>query len=155
MISTAETMVVQALAELLPQTDTGEALPDSAASGNLVSALGYFIPDVLRELHPEWEHLCFDDVYLHEALKLGEREALIFGLADFLDDFQLAPVYARLQVSKSSHCVSWLECRVGEAGPQGMQRWPNRPAIEKQLYRLAGKQNQIDWAYQVTYGEKD
>lgn len=148
-------MVAQSLSELLPQTAAGEALPDSADLNNLMSALEYFIPEVLRELHPEWGHLCLDGVYPYEALKLGTREALIFGLAEFLDDFQRAPVYARLQVSQSGQCVSWLECRVGEAGPQGMQRWPNRPAIEKQLYRLAGKQDQIDWAYQVTYGEKD
>lgn len=118
-----------------------------------MSGFEYFIPEVLLELYPDWKYESLDGVVPLVAQKIGEREALFFGLSYLITDQKLAPILIQLQILETEDCVNWLECRIGEKGPHGMQRWPNR-AFEKQLRRLEGKQDQIDWAYWITFGEK-
>ncbi len=119
----------------------------------LMGALDYFIPEVLAELCPEWKSDALDDVIPLVADRTGEREAVFFGMSWLIRDQTVVPAYLQLQIDSAIDRVNWLECRIGERGPQGMVRRPGS-SFDKQLYRLQGREDQIDWAYRVTYGEK-
>ena len=104
----------------------------------MLSGLEFFIPQVLAEIHPEWKHESLDGFYPVVARKTGEGEAEIFGLCILISDQTTTPFHLRLQSSPSSDEVSWLECRLGEAGEHGMVRTPLATHL-KQLIALEGK----------------
>ncbi|MCA9013756.1 MAG: hypothetical protein KDA77_00360 [Planctomycetaceae bacterium] len=153
MCSKAEIIVAQSLRGILRQTDIGVALRKTSEYGLLLSAFNYFIPEVLAEIHPEWKSDALDDMIPLIAERTGEWEALFFGLSYLIRDQHLVPVYIQLQINHTVNRIDWLDCRVGERGPNGMQRRSNR-SFDKQLYRLQGQEDQIDWAYWVTFGER-
>ena len=138
---------------LLRQTDIGKAIGESSEYRLLLSAFNFFIPEVLAEIHPEWKYDALDDMIPLVAEKIGEWEALYFGLSYLIRNQCLVPTYIQLQIDHTADRVNWLECRVGERGPQGMLCRSNR-SFDKQLYRLQGQEDQIDWAYWVTFGQR-
>lgn len=126
---------------------------ETADYRRLISALNFFIPEVLVEIYPEWKYRALDDLVPRKARRTGEWKAMLFGLCYLMTNQRLVPVYLRVQIQESMDRVNWFECRVGEQGPHGMLTRTNR-TLEKQLMRLQGQEDQIDWAYWVTYGEK-
>tara|TARA_R100001132_G_scaffold26877_1_gene29777 strand:- start:2508 stop:2912 length:405 start_codon:yes stop_codon:yes gene_type:complete len=131
----------------------GASFEETEDFRQLMGALDYFIPEVLAELYPEWKSDTLDDVIPLVAERTGEREAVFFGMSWLIRDQSVVPMYLQLQIDPAIDRINWLECRIGERGPQGMLRRPGS-SFDKQLYRLQGREDQIDWAYRVTYGEK-
>lgn len=152
-LSKAEIIVAHSLRVLLKQTAVGASFEETEDYRLLMGALDYFIPEVLAELCPEWKSDALDDVIPLVADRTGEREAVFFGMSWLIRDQTVVPTYLQLQIDSAIDRVNWLECRIGERGPQGMVRRPGS-SFDKQLYRLQGREDQIDWAYHVTYGEK-
>ncbi|MCA9005897.1 MAG: hypothetical protein KDA70_11565 [Planctomycetaceae bacterium] len=135
------------------QTAVGPPFEETEDCRRLLSAFNYFIPEVLAEIHPEWKSDALDDLIPLVAKRTGDREAVLFGLSWLIRDQTVVPTYVQLQIDPDLDRVNWLECRIGERGPQGMLRRPGN-SFDRQLYRLQGREDLIDWAYQVTFGEK-
>jgi hypothetical protein len=152
-LSKSEIIVAQSLRVLLKQTALGASFEETEDYRLLMGALDYFIPEVLAELYPEWKSDALDGVIPLVADRTGKREAVFFGMSWLIRDQTVVPAYLQLQIDSAIDRVNWLECRIGERGPQGMLRRPGS-SFDKQLYRLQGREDQIDWAYRVTYGEK-
>ncbi|MEQ8637144.1 hypothetical protein [Gimesia maris] len=152
-LSKAEIIVAHSLRGLFKQTAVGASFEETEDYRLLMVSFDYFIPEVLGELYPEWKSDALDDLIPLVAKRSGEREAILFGLSWLIRDQTVVPTYLQLQIDPVLDRVNWLECRIGERGPQGMIRRPGN-SFDRQLYRLQGREDQIDWAYHVTFGEK-
>jgi hypothetical protein len=155
MTTKAEQILSRALREALADLPAGADVPPSEQFREALTALEYFIPEVLGEIHREWTFQGLDDVVPVVARKTGDGVLEIFGLCCIVSDQTLAPLHLRLQLAAASDEVSWFECRLGEQGPNGMVRKPGRFLREmtSRLRRLDGEAD-INWAYQVTYGAR-
>lgn len=122
----------------------------------MLTALEWFIPGVLREIHPEWAHESLDGVFPLVAEKTGVRTMSIFGLCILMSDQTNVPIFVELQVSPTGNEVNWLECKLGAIDRSEMIRTPYRSpsATSKLLYSLDGQRDSIDWAYMVTFGKR-
>ena len=132
------------------------SIADAEQFREVLCGLEYFLPEVLREIHPEWDRESLDGLFPQVACKTRDGEAEIFGLCILISDQTLTPFHLRLQISPSVDKVSWLECRLGERGEQGMVRTPYQSlnAIRKRLYGREGRADRIDWVYNVTFGKR-
>jgi hypothetical protein len=139
-----------------PCVPNGASVASSEHLQDLLDGLEFFIPEVLRDIHHDWDYESLDGVIPVVVRKVGEREAELFGLCIIISDQTLTPIHLRLQPSASSDEVSWLECQLGEKGEQGMIRTPYEllDRAIKPLYALEGKEDMIDWLYKVTCGQK-
>ena len=156
MASKAEQCVSRSLRTILGGVPIGASVAGSGHPQNVLDGLEFFIPEVLREIHHEWDYESLDGFIPVVARKVGELKAEIFGLCIIISDQTLTPIHLRLQVSNSVDEVLWLECQLGEKGEHGMVRTPyeflNR-AI-KPLYALEGKEDTMNWVYNVTFGQR-
>jgi hypothetical protein len=80
----------------------------------------------------------------------------IAGHCILISDQTLAPFHLRLRIAPGdANEISWLELSVGERGANGMVRQPyNSGATSKRTYALPQRLAKIDWAYQVTFGDR-
>lgn len=142
---------------ILERIATGNSLEESDNLRNAMSAMEYFIPEVLQEIHKQWDGESLDGIFPLVTRKTGEREVEILGQCILISDQTLVPIYVAMQVHASEDKVNWLECRLGEKGLHGMVRIPyGSPSSNlKRLYSLEEDVNSIEWAYHVTYGKKD
>jgi hypothetical protein len=156
MVSIPEQRLSHSLRAILSDLPIGASIPDSEQYREVLTALPWFIPVVLGELYREWTFQGLDDVVPVEARKTGEGEVEIFGVCCIICDQTLTPLHIHLQVAASSDEISWLECKLGEQGQDGMVRKPYYFLREmtKRLRRLDGKVDLIDWVYKVTFGER-
>jgi hypothetical protein len=154
MVSKAEQSISRSLRAVLSELPIGATIPDSEQYRKFLTALQYFIPEVLGEIHREWMFQGLDDVVPIEARKTGEGEAEIFGVCCFVSDQTLTPLHVHLQMAVPGDEISWLECRLGEREQEGMVRKPYRFLNEmiKRVRRLDGRVDLIDWVYKVTCG---
>jgi hypothetical protein len=113
--------------------------------------LEYFLPGVLREIHPEWNEQSLDGIFPVFARKTAEGEAEIYGQCILITDQTLTAIHVRLQIDASKDEISWLECRLGEMDQDGMVR---RPYKFPRLYDLVATPDMVDWPYKVTFGRK-
>jgi hypothetical protein len=156
MTSIPEQKLSRSLRLVLADLRNGASVPDSEQFREVLTSLQYFIPVILGEIHREWKFWGLDDVLPTKARRTGEGEIEIFGLCCFVSDQTLTPVHLYLQVSTSTDEVSWLECKLGESGENGMLRtpWPSSSAMSKLLYTLKGREETIEWVYKVTCGDR-
>jgi hypothetical protein len=156
MASKAEQIVSRSLRTMLGSVPNGGNLPDSEHLDDVLGGLMYLIPDILREVHDEWDYESLDGIIPIVARKAGELEAEILGMCYLISDQRLAPIHIRLQVSPSSDEILWLECRLGERGEHGMVRVPYEflDRASKRLHALAGREDRMDWVYKVTFGHR-
>jgi hypothetical protein len=157
MVSRAEESISRSLRAVLADLPDGAGIGDSEPFRAVLSGLEFFLPhQVLREIYPEWDHESLDGIMPLLARKTGQGEAEIFGLCILISDQTVTPIHVRFQVAASIDEVSWLECRLGERGKHGMVRMPydSSSKMAKRLYALNGKQDQIDWVYKVTFGQR-
>jgi hypothetical protein len=156
MASRAELSVSRSLRAALVDLPDGASIADSEQFREVLCGLEYFLPEVLGEIHPEWRHESLDGIIPLLAQKTGQGEAEIFGLCIIISDQTLAPLHVHLQVAASADEISWLECRLGERGEQGMVRttYKYRNAITKRFFLMEGKAEQIEWVYKVTFGHR-
>lgn len=156
MVSIPEQRLSQSLRAVLADLPIGASIPDSEQYREVLTSLQFFIPVVLGELYREWTFKGLDDVVPVEARRTGEGEVEIFGVCCIVSDQTLAPLHVHFQVAASHDEISWLECRLGERGQNGMVRKPYcfLREITKRLRRLGGRVDLIDWVYNVTFGER-
>lgn len=147
----------QLLRPILADTGIGERIAELEGFRDLLVGLESFVPQLLRELYPEWKRESLDGIYPWVARKTGEGTAEIFGLCIMITDQTLAPLHIRFQVGRSGDEISWAELRLGERGQNGMVRMPylSPSNVDQLLHRLEGRANLIDWHYQVTIGTED
>jgi hypothetical protein len=142
------------LRPLLAGRAVGETIEDSPALREWCSTLERYLPELLREIHPEWERESLDGIYPEIASKSGEFEIELAGLCILISDQSVAPLYLRLQIDSHASKVTWLDCKLGEAGPDGLVRTPyNRRRM------LAKPSPPTDWAriawfYHLGFGER-
>jgi hypothetical protein len=156
MVSIPERRLSRSLRLVLADLPNDAAIPDSEQFREVLTALEYFIPVVLGEIHREWTFQGLDDILPIEARKTGEGEAEIFGLCCIVSDQTLTPLHLHLQVAGSNDEISWIECRLGEREKEGIVRTPYRlrRLLTKRLLALDGRVDLIDWAYKVTFGHR-
>jgi hypothetical protein len=156
MASRAEQSISRLLRAILTDLPNGANIVDSEQFRGVLSGLEYFVPEVLGEVHPEWNYEGLDGILPLVARKTRQGEAEIFGLCIIISDQTVTPIHLSLQVSSSVDAVSWLECRLGEAGPHGMMRTPYEllNSTSKRLHALECRSDMIDWVYKVAFGER-
>jgi hypothetical protein len=157
MASRAEESISRSLRAILADLPDGASIGHSEQFRAVLSGLEFFLPhQVLCEIYSEWNHESLDGILPLVAKKTRDGEAEIFGLCIIISDQTLTALHVRLQVDSSTDVVSWLECRLGERGKHGMVRTPyeSSSAAAKRLYALDGKQDQMDWVYKVTFGDR-
>lgn len=156
MASKTEEAASRSLRSILDRLTAGAAIEDSEDFRNLLSALEFFLPSILGEVHGEWKDESMDGIFPAVARKTGPSEAEIIGLCILISDQTLTPIHVRLQVSVSGDEITWLECNVGECGEGkgGMKRTPYGAMSGKQLFAGAERPNAIEWAYRVGYGQR-
>lgn len=156
MPSRAEQSVSRSFRTILAALPNGASFANAEQLQDALDGLDFFVPQVLRKKHPEWDRESLDGFFPLMARKCGEREAEIFGLCILITDQTLTPIHLYLQLSPSTDEVSWLECKLGEKGEHGMTRtpWPSSSAIDQLLHALAGRSDRIDWVYKVMFGHR-
>ena len=55
-VSKAEEIICRSLRAILDGVSDGASIADFDQLQDVLDALDYFIPEVLRQLHPEWNH---------------------------------------------------------------------------------------------------
>ena len=155
-ISGSEELVAKSVRKTLDGLAVGTTIAESDDLRRVSNALEWFIPEVLREIHPEWSDESLDGVYPLIARKVGEREIEIVGQCILISDQTLVALHLNLQVHPSEDRVNWLQCSLGEKGQRGMVRraYGSGSSGMKQLISLEDGVGSIEWAYRVGYGEK-
>lgn len=154
MASSLEQNLSRSLRAILADLPDGARIPDSEQFREVTSGLEYLLPEVLREIHPEWRHESLDGILPLVARKTREDEAEIVGMCILITDQTVTPLYLHLQIDPAADEVSWLECRLGERGKHGMMRTPYNQMSGKRFYALEGNADLIEWVYKVTFGER-
>ena len=133
----------------------GANIPESEGFRRVLGALESFIPEVLAQRYSEWKHESLDGIIPLVGRKTGDRAAEILGLCIIISDQTTTPIHLHLQVAAASNEISWLECKLGEDGKNGMLRvkW-QQTATTKQLHALAGRADNIEWVHRVTFGKR-
>lgn len=152
----AEQVIAESLLSILNPMATGDRIPESSELRDVLSALEYFVPEVMREVHPEWTHESLDGVFPLVAEKTGVRQMSIFGQCILMSDQTIVPLFVELQVDITGEKLAWLECKLGARDKSGTAWTPYRSASAriKLLHSLDGKRDLIDWAYIVTFGKE-
>jgi hypothetical protein len=153
MASRAEQRVGRSLRAILADLPNGASILESEQIQDVLDGLEYFLPEVLQEIYREWKHESLDGFLPVVARKTREGEAEFFGLCIIISDQTLTPFHLWLQGALSTDAVSWLECRLGERGENGMVRTPYKNK-ERKLNALEGKAGLIEWVYKVTFGQR-
>jgi len=153
--SIAEQRVCEHLDGILAETSAGATFDDSDTFGDLLTALQFFIPEVLREIHDEWKGEGLDGIYSKVARKVGNHEIEIIGICCLISDQTLTPLHVRIQTSLAVDHVAWLDCRLGEHTGGGMRREPySSSTVHGTMLHVVERLDSIDWFYQVGYGDR-
>jgi hypothetical protein len=161
LVTRAEAKTAKALRTLLRNrrvdADILSELPErDYAYFDFLHGLEFFIPEVLRGIHAEWDCESLDGFLLHTFRKWAENEAELFGLCILISDQTVTPIHVQLQICDALDEVSWLECQLGEMGTQGMIRTPyhERAAASARICARGNSPDRIDWVYKVGFGTK-
>jgi hypothetical protein len=131
------------------------AIGESADLRDALAAIEFFLPEVLREVHAEWQEESLDGIYPAFIQKTGDDEIEIIGLCILISDQTLTPIHLRLQLAPTDNTVSWLECNLGEATDTGMLRVPySRQIVYGDKLGVLKRLDSIRWVYKVGYGER-
>jgi hypothetical protein len=130
--------------------------PDSADLRRLISWLDRFIEEVLLGVYADWERERLDGVLPYLIRKSAEREAELFGLCILISDQAPVPFHLQLEIAETKNEVTWLTCKLGERGTEGLIRTPNESTDRamKRVVMLNGKTDQISWFYSVAFGKR-
>lgn len=152
--SSIERHVARGVRSITAGVSPHATIEETAELREFLATLEVYLPDVLRELHPEWERESLDGVYHDVARTAGENAIEIAGLCILISDQKLVPFHLRLRVSSAEDEVVWLELKLGESVPNGMVRMPydRRQALAKS--EIHGRWRQVDWFYHVGFGDR-
>lgn len=120
-------------------------IPESEIFNDALSALEYFIPEVLREVYDEWKYESLDGVLPGLALKTNGYEAEIAGLGIILSDQTYTPLHVHLKLLSDQDEVTWFDCKLGEANPSGLAKKMDTIAVVEHLHH-------IEWSYHAGFG---
>ena len=156
-ISVPEQRVCERLAPLLVQHAVGDSLGDIKSQRDLMNSFEFFLAEIIRKSHPEWNHESLDGVYPKFFRKTAEREADLLGLALFISDQTLTPIHFQIQLSSKLNRVSWVDLRLGEHTVDGCLREPYaRSKVQGDMLNIAQRfDSKIDWFYHVESGKRD
>ncbi len=155
-ISIPEQRVCERLGPLLREREIGESLGDLNTQRDLHASFEFFLSEVVREVHAEWKYESLDGVYPRLFRKVGDREMELIGLAIFISDQTLTPIWFGLQLSPQFDRVSWIDLRLGERMENGCRREPySHGKVHGTKLHVLERLESIDWFYHVGYGERD
>ena len=157
MSSRVEEVLAQRLRAALARAEIGEALDSFEEFVKALTALDWFLPGILGEVHGHWKGRSFDGFMEHRSTKIGPNSAEVFGMISLITDMTMVPIHVRLRASQTVDEIEWLECRVGEVGGDSgdMIRHPISKAYRKRRSSTPRSVHAIDWVYAVTFGEPD
>lgn len=152
----AEQIISKSVLSILNSMAAGDCIHETPEFRHVLSALEFFIPEVLSEIHSEWSYEGLDGVLPLVAEKTAVRTMCILGQCILVGDQTRVPILVELQVSPTGNNLNWLECKLGARDRNGMIRTPyeSPSKITKLLYSLSGNRGSIDWAYVVTFGKR-
>ena len=154
-ISVPEQRVCEMLSPLLTSHAVGDAIGPRPDGNYLFSSLEFFLPEVLREIHDEWQYESLDGLYARAFDKSGEHEIELVGLTIFISDQTLTPIHLQLQLSPSHDHVSWVNLRLGERIGGECRREPySRSQTTGTMFHVVERLDTIEWFYHVGYGER-
>lgn len=106
--SSIEQRVARCVRSITAGVSLQGSIEETAELREFLAALQYYLPEVLRELHHEWERESLDGVYHDVAQKTGENEIDVAGICILISDQKLVPFHLRLRVSSAEDEVSTL-----------------------------------------------
>jgi hypothetical protein len=156
MSQTAEACAARSLRSIFEGLPVGADAPPSEALNDALVGLEFFLPAVLAEIYPDWHNESLDGIYPHYVRKAGPLEAEIFGLCDLMSAKATTALRVRLQFHPTADEITWLECRLGEMGADGMVRTHHQSdaATSRRLAALQRRGDDVEWSYRVTFGER-
>ena len=150
--SRAEAVLCERLRSVFGSLPSQAAIDESEDFRVALTALEWFLPEVVDEIHPECPAL--DGVYPAYAQKHSHDEIEIIGICCLMSQ-ELTPLHVQLQLAESGDYVSWLECRLGEKVDGGMRKEPYRENIVLfDKLHVMERLDSLDWFYEVGYGER-
>lgn len=146
--------IANGLRPILASLPAQAAIEDTEEFRKVLTSIEVFLPEVLQEVHAEWQGENLDGIFPALARKASDDEMKIVGLCCFFDQ-TLTSLRLCLQLASDEDAVSWLECWLAEATDDGMLRVPySRNIIYGHKMLAAERFNSIRWVYHVGYGER-
>ena len=139
------------LRAVLLDTEIGDCVLESEGFRAAVRSLEYFIPAVLREIHPEWRHESLDGVSPANATQTAIHEIEIVGTCIIISDQALVPIHTCFRVSAAKDVLESMQCKLGELVGGKMKRIRYG---DNHIYRIqtASRKETIQWAYHIGFG---
>ena len=155
MTSGFERSVYEALRGVIAGLKVGDPVENWDARAVLLSALQFYVPQVLAEVHPHWQWEGLDFFEAGHAIMTAERQAEVIGMCCLIRDMTWTPIYVHLRHSGSDQTLEWMECRVGARGDGdgGLLRLPNLDRSAPR--RIAQRPYEVDWAYAARFGDEE
>ena len=120
----------------------------------ITSALEFYLPGVLREVHAYWKHESLDGLFHELAIKTAPRQAEIAGLCILISDQTLTPYHVQLRHAVDAEEIEWLDCRLGEIHDGAMVRVPYNSYFNRGGIRsIADRLHAIEWQFHVGFGD--
>lgn len=152
---TAESAISGWVRAVLCETPVGSSVPESKPYWELLRHLEWYLPALLREARAdwkrEWKHESLDGVIPARMLRIGPEEVELFGQCILISDQTLTPLQLKMQLETFADEIAWLECRLGERGPDGMIRIPYRSHRPRLHWPTP---DDFDWMYVFGFGER-
>lgn len=121
----------------------------------MMTSLEWFVPEVLRELYPEWNSEALDGVWPFRVRKVDRAEAEVFGACYLMNNQKLAPLHVSTLASTLEEEISWFECELGIRGRRSMVGFPSMEHLCNHFYHFNDVDPDIlDWPYRVTFGSR-
>ncbi|MGB0597305.1 MAG: hypothetical protein ACPGLY_11505 [Rubripirellula sp.] len=148
-----EQKVARVLRAVCRQVTDQEELPQSAELRELTSSLEFYMPVVLREVHPFWSQESLDGLYHEVAIKTAPRQVEFAGRCILISDQTATSYHVELRVAAAGDLVEWIDCRVGETKNDVMVRVPfDRGSGFNQIPTLGDRLDSIEWRFHVGFG---
>jgi hypothetical protein len=148
-----EQSISSRLRQTLAVLPIGAPIPPSEGLESILGSLEYYIPQLLREIHPEWKHESLDGVFMTQARKTAQLEAELAGNCILISEQTIVPFNLRVQIAPASDELTWLECRLGESQDGRLVRIPYHSGSRNRK-RRPNANNIEQWHYAVGFGEK-
>ncbi|HKO92435.1 MAG TPA: hypothetical protein VJU61_14840 [Polyangiaceae bacterium] len=129
---------------------------DTAHLRELLTALEFFLPEVLRRDFSFWRHESLDAIFPVRSHAPSAGSVEIYGLALLVSDQSLTPMYAQVAGSSEGDDIAWVHCKLGERDPGGNRLIvPARyraDLVDQALQGLRERRPPIAWAFTIGRG---
>jgi len=144
-----------ALRALRAEAQTDTDLSANASVHEVLSALEYFLPAVLRTEFPSWQNESLDGIFPVRSLLSSPKGFEVFGLGLLISDQSLTPLFASVFEADEQR-IAYVSCMIGELNPgtdREMLRIPySGVRVGDELRRLRARTSPITWAFRTTCG---